>query len=72
MFFGKDQPESEGSRYADPGIRSLPGRSEGQGRGWSVREKRCGRGQEVVTSWRTVEKAIMRSHHPRHAQRSGP
>ena len=45
---------------------------EGRGeRGWSVREERCGRGQEVVTSWRTVEKAIKRSHPPRHAQRAG-
>ena len=45
---------------------------EGRGeRGGSVREEKCGRGQEVVTSWRTVEKAIKRSHPPRHAQRAG-
>ena len=43
----------------------------GEGRGWSAREGRCGIGQEVVTSWRTVEKAIMRSQSPRHAQRAG-
>ena len=27
MFFGKDQPESEGSRYAHPGIKSPPDRT---------------------------------------------
>ena len=25
MFFGKDRPQSEGSRYAHPGIKSPPG-----------------------------------------------
>ena len=29
MFFGKDQPESEGSRYAHPGIKSLPDQTPG-------------------------------------------
>ena len=43
----------------------------GEGRGWSAREERGGMGQEVVKSWRTVEKAIKRSHSPRHAQRAG-
>ena len=43
----------------------------GEVAGWSAREERCGMGQEVVTSWRTVEKAIKRSHPPRHAQRAG-
>ena len=43
----------------------------GEGRGWSAREERCDRGQEVVLSWRTVRKAIIGSHPPRHAQRAG-
>ena len=42
----------------------------GEGRGSSAREERYGKGQEVVTSWRTVEKAIMRSHLPRYDQRA--
>jgi hypothetical protein len=29
MFFGKDQPESEGSRYVHPGIKSLPAYESG-------------------------------------------
>ena len=31
MFFGKDRPWSEGSRYADPGIKSPPATSLLQG-----------------------------------------